>query len=101
MYVIHAKSKSYDRKVGGVQFVDGVARTENDWLAGWFSGRTGFIVTNDEPEVVPQKDIHTMSVTELKATCEAMGLSGYSTMKKDELLQLLEERAGGESNGNS
>ena len=49
MYVIHAKSKSYGRKVGGVQFVDGVARTENVWLASWFSGKDGFRVTNDEP----------------------------------------------------
>ena len=101
MYVIHAKSKSYGRKVGDVQFVDGIARTENAWLASWFGGRDGFHVTNDEPKALPQKDIHTMSVSELKTACEALGLSGYSTMKKDELLQLLKEHTGGETDGNS
>lgn len=101
MYVIHAKSKSYGRKVGGVQFVDGVARTENVWLASWFSGKDGFRVTNDEPEALLQKDIHMMSVSELKSACEALGLSGYSTLKKEELLQRLKEHTDGETDGNS
>ena len=101
MYVIRAKSKSYGRKIGGVQFVDGVAKTKNAWLASWFSGRAGFAVTVDEPEVVQQKDIHDMNISELKTVCETLGLSGYSGMKKDELLQLLEEQTKGEADGNS
>ena len=44
MYKIKAPSEEYDRKIGGVQFVSGEAQTDNEWLASWFSGRTGFTV---------------------------------------------------------
>ena len=39
MYKIKAPSEEYDRKIGGVQFVNGEAQTDNEWLASWFSGR--------------------------------------------------------------
>ena len=38
MYKIKAPSEEYDRKIGGVQFVNGEAQTDNEWLASWFSG---------------------------------------------------------------
>ena len=44
MYKIKAPSEEYDRKIGGVQFVNGEAQTDNEWLASWFSGRAGFTV---------------------------------------------------------
>ena len=44
MYKIKAPSEEYDRKIGGVQFVNGEAQTDNEWLASWFSGRPGFTV---------------------------------------------------------
>ena len=46
MYKIKAPSEEYDRKIGGVQFVNGEAQTDNEWLASWFSGRAGFTVEN-------------------------------------------------------
>ena len=46
MYKIKAPNDKYDRKIGGVQFVNGEAQTDNAWLASWFSGRPGFTVTD-------------------------------------------------------
>lgn len=44
MYRITAPSEKYERSIGGVHFVSGVAVTDNRWLAQWFSGRAGFSV---------------------------------------------------------
>lgn len=48
MYKIKAPNDRYDRKIGGVQFVNGEAQTESRWLAEWFSGRTGFTVAAEK-----------------------------------------------------
>lgn len=48
MYKIKAPNEEYDRKIGGVQFVNGEAQTDNKWLASWFSGRPGFTVTAEK-----------------------------------------------------
>lgn len=47
MYKIRAPHAAYDRKIGGLRFVNGVAETDNSWLASWFSGRPGFTVETD------------------------------------------------------
>lgn len=101
MYIITAEKKDYCRKVGNIQFVNGVAETKDAWLASWFSGRAGFSVTASasKPDSVSERDIHEMNLTELRAACEALGLTGYSGLKKDELIQLL-ENSGGEDDGN-
>lgn len=44
-YVISAPNKKYNRKLAGVQFVDGKGETKDNWVAQWFSGREGFTVT--------------------------------------------------------
>ena len=54
MYRIKAPTENYERKIGGVRFVDGVAETEDAWLASWFSGRPGFTVETVEPEDKPK-----------------------------------------------
>ena len=41
MYRIKAPSESYERKIGGIRFIKGVAETDDAWLASWFSGRPG------------------------------------------------------------
>lgn len=58
MYKIKAPNVEYDRKIGGVQFVNGEAQTDNEWLASWFSGRTGFTVetVTAEEETEPTED---------------------------------------------
>ena len=43
-YNIQASDMAYDRKIAGLQFVNGEAITENSWLASWFSGRDGFTI---------------------------------------------------------
>lgn len=50
MYKITAPNEKYDRKIGGLRFVDGVAETDSEWLASWFSGRVGFSVETVESE---------------------------------------------------
>ena len=50
MYKIKAPTEEYDRKIGGVQFVNGEAQTDNKWLASWFSGRPGFTVETEPDE---------------------------------------------------
>lgn len=40
--------EQYQRKIAGVQFENGKAKTESGWIAQWFSGRPGF-------SVVPEK----------------------------------------------
>ena len=54
MYKIKAPNEEYDRKIGGVQFVNG----DNEWLASWFSGRAGFTVetVTAEAETEPTED---------------------------------------------
>lgn len=58
MYKIKAPNEEYDRKIGGVQFVNGEAQTDNEWLASWFSGRAGFTVetVTAEEETEPTED---------------------------------------------
>lgn len=46
-YRITAPNKAYNRRIAGVQFIDGVAETDNEWAAQWFSGREGFTVTGE------------------------------------------------------
>lgn len=58
MYKIKAPTAEYDRKIGGVQFVNGEAQTDDKWLASWFSGRPGFTVeaVAVEEETEPTED---------------------------------------------
>lgn len=42
--------KGYTRALAGIVFVDGEGRTEDKWLAAWFSGRDGFTVTEEAGE---------------------------------------------------
>lgn len=58
MYKIKAPNEEYDRKIGGVQFVNGEAQTDNEWLASWFFGRAGFTVetVTAEEEAEPTED---------------------------------------------
>lgn len=58
MYKIKAPTEEYDRKIGGVQFVNGEAQTDDKWLASWFSGRPGFTVeaVAVEEETEPTED---------------------------------------------
>ena len=49
----------YTRALAGIIFVDGEGRTEDKWLAAWFSGREGFTVTEEveeaeHPEAQPE-----------------------------------------------
>lgn len=49
MYRIMTKQKSYNEVLGSLRFVDGVAQTDDKWMAEWCRGR-GFTVEKIEPE---------------------------------------------------
>lgn len=53
--------------------------------------RAGFaeVVPENEPDEEQAGDLDEMNVQELKAEAKARGLSGYSTMSKDDLIALL------------
>lgn len=48
MFTIKAPNEEYARNLCGVQFIKGIATTEDKNAAAWFSGRPGFEVTSDE-----------------------------------------------------
>lgn len=46
---------TYNRKVAGVQFENGKAKTDNEWAAQWFSGRPGFSVEVEKEKAKKEK----------------------------------------------
>ncbi|MDO4173712.1 MAG: hypothetical protein Q4D42_03010 [Eubacteriales bacterium] len=55
-YHIKAPNNKYDRTLNGVRFSDGVAETDNMWMAQWFSGRDGFSVEEISEKEIEQPD---------------------------------------------
>lgn len=55
MYRITTKQKDYNEVLGSLRFVDGVAQTDDKWMAEWCRGR-GFTVEKIEPEVETHAD---------------------------------------------
>lgn len=49
MYRITTKQKNYNEVLGALRFVDGVAQTDDKWMAEWCRGR-GFTVEEVEVE---------------------------------------------------
>lgn len=49
MYRITTKQKNYNEVLGSLRFVDGVAQTDDKWMAEWCRGR-GFTVEEVEAE---------------------------------------------------
>lgn len=49
MYRIMTKQKDYNEVLGSLRFVDGVAQTDDKWMAEWCRGR-GFSVEEVEAE---------------------------------------------------
>ncbi|SHI90192.1 Rho termination factor, N-terminal domain [Clostridium amylolyticum] len=82
-YKILAPNKEYTGLSAGVSFINGEAETENEWLVDWFRNK-GYEVTKEEQR------IEELTVKELKELAKDKGIEGYSDMKKDELIKVLE-----------
>lgn len=55
MYRITTKQKDYNEVLGSLRFVDGVAQTDDKWMAEWCRGR-GFTVETVPDAEPDQKD---------------------------------------------
>ena len=76
MFRIKAPSESYERRIGGVRFVNGIAETEDAWLASWFSGRPGFTVEPvpvEEPAAQDKKPAGKRGKQDDKGNAEGAG----------------------------
>ena len=94
MYKITAPNTAYNRKLCGVQFIEGIGQTEDENTAGWFSGREGFTVTAEDSDVV--KPTSKMTVDELKAYASDKDIELGDTEKKADILAKIKEVEGGE-----
>lgn len=63
MYRITTKQKNYNEVLGSLRFVDGVAQTDDKWMAEWCRGR-GFTVEKIEPETKGEPSADTKSEAE-------------------------------------
>lgn len=75
MYRITTKQKNYNEVLGSLRFVDGVAQTDDKWMAEWCRGR-GFTVEEVEPETKGEASTDTKSEAEAGKTAKSKTQKG-------------------------
>lgn len=85
MYEIKFKSDNkYNGEYGPVIFVNGVASTDNEWVASWFEGNSFNVAKQVE------KGLEKLTVEQLKELATEKGLEFDSKIKKADLVEIIE-----------
>lgn len=101
MYEIKFKDdNNYTGEYGPVMFIDGLTKTNNEWLAGWFEGN-GFIVNKIEDTVVTSElkdgdtqedvELNNLTMEKLKEIAVNRKIEVPSKIKKEELIKFIKE----------
>lgn len=112
MTKIYTPNNRYTGITAGVSFVNGVGETDNQYLISWFEEK-GYIVKKEDTqnnlikdtdlaydlaikedikkahELAIEEDLEELTVKELKELASASNIEGYSSMKKEELIQAI------------
>lgn len=84
-YTIKAPVKTYNRRLLGVDFKNGIGITEDEKAAQWFSGREGFSVEFETITETPSETItETPSESESELVKEASPRSKRQNKKTEE-----------------
>lgn len=84
-YTIKAPVKTYNRRLLGVDFKNGIGITEDEKAAQWFSGREGFSVEFETITKTPSETItETPSESESELVKEASPRSKRQNKKTEE-----------------
>lgn len=86
MAKIKAPNKDYTGVSAGVSFVKGEAETDDTWVIGWFKNKGYEVVEEQAPE--QPKPPEKLTVDELKAELDKLGIEYKSGDKKEVLLAL-------------
>lgn len=93
MAKIFSKNPQFNGVRFGVAFNQGVAETDDKKALAFFKSRDGYQIGKpfDAPEAAKRQDneLEKLTLPELRARAKPLGIEGYATMSKDDLVKAL------------